>query len=325
MYTILGASGHTGGIITEKLLAQGQKVRAVGRDRMRLAGATQRGAEAFIADAIDANTLAEAFSGAQAVYVLNPPNPGDADVRAYQERVNTAVATAIEKSGVGYAVLLSSVGADKPDRTGPVVALHNLEKKLSAISGLNALFLRAGYFMENLLAQVGVIQAMGTIAGPLRADLPLPLIATRDIGNAAADALLKLDFKGASARELLGPRDVSYAEIAKVVGAAIGKPGLGYMQAPAMMLKPALMRMGMSGSMVDLLLEMSEALNTGYMNPLEARSAGNATPTTLETWVAEVFVPAFRGRRRRLRGGCLPDVVVAVVLAYGDGDAEEVG
>jgi uncharacterized protein YbjT (DUF2867 family) len=296
MYTILGASGNTGGIITEKLLAQGQKVRAVGRDRTRLAGATQRGAEAFIADAIDANTLAEAFSGAQAVYVLNPPNPGDADVRRYQERVNTAVATAIQKSGVRYAVVLSSVGADKADRTGPVVALHNLEKKLSAIDGLNALFLRAGYFMENLLAQVGVIQAMGTIAGPLRADLAVPLIATRDIGNAAADALLKLDFKGATARELLGPRDVSYTEIAKVVGAAIGKPGLGYMQAPAMMLKPALMRMGLSGSMVDLLLEMSEALNNGYMTPLEARSAENSTPTTVETWVAEVFVPAFRGK-----------------------------
>lgn len=296
MYTILGASGHTGGIITEKLLAQGQKVRAVGRDKSKLERFAQKGAEAFIADATDAGALTKAFSGAQAVYVLNPPNPSDPDVRAYQEKVNGAIATAIEKSGVSYAVQLSSVGADKPDRTGPVVGLHNLEKKLSAISGLNALFLRAGYFMENLLPQVAVIQAMGTIAGPLRADLPLPLIATRDIGNAAADALLKLDFKGTTTRELLGPRDVSYAEIARVVGAAIGKPGLGYMQAPAMMLKPAMTRMGMSGDMVELLLEMSEALNTGYMKALEPRSAANATPTTLETFVTEVFVPAFRGK-----------------------------
>ena len=41
-----------------------------------------------------------------------------------------ALAAAIEKSGVKYAVVLSSVGADKPDKTGPVVGLYNLEKKL---------------------------------------------------------------------------------------------------------------------------------------------------------------------------------------------------
>jgi len=51
-----------------------------------------------------------------------------------------------------------------------------------------------GYFMENVLLQVGVIQSFGTVAGPIRPDLPLPMIATRDIGAAVADILLKLDF-----------------------------------------------------------------------------------------------------------------------------------
>ena len=137
---------------------------------------------------------------------------------------------------------------------------------------------------------------MGTMAGPVHADLPLAMIATRDIGSAAAEALLKLDFQGKIARELLGPRDVSYLEIAKAVGAAIDKPNLGYKQAPGFILKPALMQMGMSANMVDLLLEMSESLNSGYMKPLEARSAQNTTPTTVETFIAEVFVPAYRGK-----------------------------
>ena len=51
------------------------------------------------------------------------------------------------------------------------------------------------------------------------------MIATHDISAVAAEALLKLDFEGKRSRELQGPRDVTYLEIAKIVGAAIGKPG----------------------------------------------------------------------------------------------------
>jgi hypothetical protein len=57
-----------------------------------------------------------------------------------------------------------------------------------------------------------------------------------------------------------------------------------------------MMQMGMSSNMVDLLLEMSDALNTGHMKSQEPRSARNTTATTLETFVAEVFAPAFRGK-----------------------------
>ena len=85
-------------------------------------------------------------------------------------------------------------------------------------------------------------------------------------------------------------------EAAKIIGAAIGKPDLTYRQPPNAMLKPAMMQIGMSSSMVDLLLEMCDALNTGYMKSRETRSPSNTTPTTLETFVAEVFVPAYRGK-----------------------------
>jgi hypothetical protein len=193
-------------------------------------------------------------------------------------------------------VALSSIGADKPDQTGPVLGLHDLEQKLNGISGLNALYLRAGYFMENILPQVGVIQSAGIMGGPLRPDLAVSMIATRDIGAAAADALLKLNFAGKEARELLGPRSVTYMEVAKIVGWTIGKSELPYVQVPGEQLKPMLVQMGFSANMADLLLEMSEALNVGYMTALEPRSAANTTPTTLETFVAEVFVPAYRGK-----------------------------
>lgn len=296
MYAIVGASGNTGKVVAEKLLAHGEKVRVIGRDTTRLQGLVQKGAEAFVAYAADAAALTQAFSGGKAVYLMIPPSPGNPNVREEQERVSDALVAAVKNAGVEFAVLLSSVGADKPERTGPVIGLHKFEEKLNAIAGLKAVYLRAGYFMENLLPQVGIIQNFGMMGGPLRSDLKVAMIAAQDIGAAAAEALLKLDFSGQQARELLGQRDVSYQEVASIIGKAIGKPGLAYMQLGPAQLKPALAQIGMSPNMADLLLEMADALNAGYMAPLEARSAQNTTPTSIETFVAEQFVPRFAGK-----------------------------
>ena len=297
MYVVTGATGNTGSVVAEKLLESGEKVRVIGRDAKRLDRFMQNGAEAFVADATDAGALTKAFSGAKAAYAMIPPNIGAPNVRAYQEKVSDALVSAIVKNGLKHAVVLSSFGADKPEKTGPVVGLHSLEEKLNGIPGLNALYLRAGYFMENILSQVGVIKSFGDMAGPVKGDLPLPMIATRDIGAVAAHALLKLDFDGKRARELQGAGDVTYVEIARIVGAAIGKPDLAYKQVPAEQLKPALLQLGMSSSMADLLLEMADALNSGYMRTLEPRSSRNTTPTSLEIFIREVFVPAYQGTK----------------------------
>jgi uncharacterized protein YbjT (DUF2867 family) len=299
MYVVIGATGHTGSIVAERLLAKREKVRAVGRDPRKLDRLKQQGAEAFIGDVTDANAMARAFSGAEAGYLMVPPNMSSPNVLAHTERVNDALAGALEKNGVRYAVALSSIGADKADKTGPVVGLRSLEQKLEAVPGLNAIFLRAGYFMENILPQVGIIQQLGKMVGPVRSDLALPMIATRDIGAAAGELLARRDFQGRQRRELHGARDITYAQVAKVIGAAIGKPDLAYQQLPAAQIKPALTQMGMSPNMADLLVEMSDALNSGHMRALEPRSAQNTTPTTIETFIAEVFVPAYRAKAAR--------------------------
>jgi uncharacterized protein YbjT (DUF2867 family) len=296
MYAISGATGNTGSVIATRLLARGKKVRVIGRDARRLGDFVRKGAEAFVADVTDAEALTKAFTGAEAVYAMIPPNLGTSDTSAYQERVSDAMAAAITKAGVGHVALLSSVGADKPQKTGPVVGLHNFEQKLDRIAGLNALYVRAGYFMQNTLAQIGVIQNFGLLGGPLRADLPVAMIAARDIGEWTAEELLRLDFSGKQSRELLGQRDLTYKEVASVIGQAIGRPTLSYSQFPPALVKPALLQAGMSSNMSDLILEMSEALNSGYMAPLEARSARNTTPTTFEAFVAEEFVPRLKGK-----------------------------
>lgn len=296
MYAIVGATGNTGKVIAETLLGKGRKVRAIGRDASRLANLTQKGAEAFVADATDAGALTRAFTGAEAVYVMVPPNISAADVSGYQGSVSDAAAAAIEKAGVSHAVLLSSIGADKPSGTGPILGLHHFETKLNAIGGLNVLCLRAGYFMENILPQTQVIKMLNMMGGPVSPDRAVPMIATRDIGSGAAEALLSLNFKGKQTRELLGRRDVTYREAASLIGPAIGKPELTYVQMPDAQLRPALMQMGMSASMTDLLLEMSAAINSGHVAALEKRTAENTTPTSIEQFISSVFVPLYSGK-----------------------------
>lgn len=296
MYVVTGATGNTGSVVAKQLLAHGQKVRVLGRSAERLQPLANLGAEPFVADITDSATLVRAFTGAQAAYAMIPPDIGNPDPRGYQERVSDSVASALEKTGIKHAVVLSSVGADKPEKTGPVVGLHNLEQKLNRISGLNALYLRAAYFMENTLSQVGIIQGLGKTAGPVRGDLKLPMIATSDIGAFAADALLKLSFSGKATRELLGQRDLDYNELTSTLGKAINKSDLKYVQLPDEQIRPALLQMGMSPKMADLLLEMTAALNSGHMRALEKRSPENTTPTPYEAFVEEEFTPAYRAR-----------------------------
>jgi uncharacterized protein YbjT (DUF2867 family) len=298
MYIVTGATGNTGSVVAGQLLARGQKVRVIGRSADRLQALASKGAEPFVADLTDAAALIKAFTGAQGVYVVIPPNARSNDFRAEQGRITDAFVQALERARVKQAVTLSSIGADKPAGTGPIAGLHELEEKINRVGELNVLHLRAAYFMENTLAQAGIIHALGKTAGPLRPEVKVPMIATRDVGVAAAQALLAADFRGHETRELLGPRDLSYNDVTAIIGKAIGKPDLSYVQLPDEQLRPALQQMGLSANVAGLILEMSAAINAGHVRALEPRSPRNTTSTTYEEFVAEQLVPAYKGEGR---------------------------
>ncbi|HEY6251079.1 MAG TPA: NAD(P)H-binding protein [Candidatus Angelobacter sp.] len=298
MYVITGATGNTGKAAAERLLAQKQKVRVIGRSADRLQPLVAQGAEPFLTEITDVAALTQAFTGATGVYVMVPPDLASQDFHAQQNRVGDALTQALKQAGVKYAVLLSSIGADKTDRTGPVVGLHEFEEKLNQIDGLNVVHLRAGYFMTNTMGQAGIIRAFGKAAGPVNAGVKLPLIAPADIGVAAADLLLKKNFSGKQTRELLGHRDVDYNEITAIIGKAINKADLEYVRLPDEQVRPVLLQLGMSGNVADLLLELSTGLNSGHIRALEPRSAQNTTPTSFETFVANEFLPLYQGKSK---------------------------
>jgi hypothetical protein len=98
-------------------------------------------------------------------------------------------------------------------------------------------------------------------------------------------------------RYVLGARDVSFGETARVLGASIGRPDLPYVQFSYDDLAGALTSSGLQPKMVQLFVEMNRAINDGLLAPTQARSAENTTPTTLEAWSGE-FAAAFAGSAR---------------------------
>ena len=296
MYVVLGATGHTGSIIATSLLLKGEQVRVVGRDASRLERFVRKGAEAFTANVSDVAALTAAFSGARAAYLLLPPSMTSPDYRADQERESDAIAKAVRDSGLHYAVFLSSFGAHVPEGTGPIAGLHSAEQKLNAISALNVLHLRAAYFMENDLSAIGMIRDMGIFGHALLPDLKIPMIATRDIGDYAAERLLKLDFAGKQTQELLGERDISTSEATSIIARGVGKPDLRYIQFPYEQVLQVLLQMGIQPKTADLFIEMYKAINESVVAAQEPRSAENTTPTSFEKFVQDVFAPAYQGK-----------------------------
>jgi uncharacterized protein YbjT (DUF2867 family) len=292
VHVILGATGNTGSIAADFLLSKGRKVRVVGRDAGRLQRFVSKGAEAFTADLSDAAALAKAFSGARAAYLMLPP----ISTREDQERETDAISKAAKESGLRYAVHLSSYGAHAPEGTGPIAGLHSSEQKLNAISSLNVLHLRPGYFMENNLAAIEMIQGMGKFAHALLPDLKIPMIATRDVGAYAGQRLLALDFSGKQTRELLGERDLTMTEATAVIARGIGKPNVRYVQFTYDQVEQALTQSGFPPKKAAVYIEMFKAINAGVIAARERRVPENSTPTSFEKFVEDVFAPAYHGK-----------------------------
>jgi uncharacterized protein YbjT (DUF2867 family) len=294
MYVVLGATGNTGSVTAKTLLARGENVRAVGRDAYKLRQLTELGAQSVTADASDVAALTKIFAGATATYVLLPPRAKDPELLASGEKMSTAITEAIRAAGISHVVLLSSIGAQHANKTGPIQALHTFEEKLKRVPNLNVISLRPGPFMENFLLLIPLVHSMGFLVGGIDSDLKMPFTATRDIALVAVEALQKRDFTGFSTRELHGQRDLSHDEAAKAIGGAIGKPKLSYKHFPAFLIEQGMKQMGIPGKTASLMSEMNEAANNGRLKPLEPRSEKNTTPTAIEDWAREVFAPAYR-------------------------------
>ncbi len=282
MYVITGATGNIGHRVVTQLLASGEKVRAIGRNQKKLQPLVNKGAEGILGDLNDTNMLAQAFAGAKAVFTMIPPSYTAENFRAYQNEMGDAMIAALTKAQVKYVANLSSLGAHLNENTGPILGLHDFEQRLNKIPGINVVHLRPTYFMENLLPNIDLIKNRSINGTTLKPDLKFPAIATQDVAKVAVKYLKELDFVGICEHELLGQRDISMNEITKIIGEAIGKPDLQYVQFPSEDAHQAMVQMGLSEDAARNMVELEQAMNNGTVIADAARSPEKTTNTSFE-------------------------------------------
>jgi uncharacterized protein YbjT (DUF2867 family) len=287
MYIITGATGKVGSKLADMLLEKGKPVRVIGRSHDRLMPFVSRGAEPFVGDMGDTEFLIKAFKGGTALFSMIPPNLTAENVRAHYSTMSKSTEKALRESGIKYVVSLSSIGANLPRKTGPIVGLHDHEERLNKIRGLNVIHLRASYFMENLMVYMAMIHSRGMFGSAIRADLPMFMIASRDIARAAAGLLMDLNFKGKSFRYLLGERDITMAEMARILGREIGMPELRYEQFSYADMEKAMVDMGLSPDIARAFAEMSRGLNEGIITKGTRRTPERTTETSFEEFARE--------------------------------------
>ncbi len=290
MIVITAATGNIGSKLTEILLSKGKKLRVVGRDAKKLE--KFKGAEPFAGNAANADEMTKAFTGAESVFMLIPPKYDAEDIRVHYKQVGEAYVQAVRNSGVKEIVFLSSIGAHTDKNNGPIAALHDQEQRLNALKDVKTLHLRPGYFMENLFWGIPVIKQSGINGSALKGNVPLNMIATRDIAQYAAVRLMT-GIDRTTSQELLGERDVTLETATELIGKEIGKPDLKYVQFSYEDAEKAMIGMGMGKTTAKIMNEMNKGFNEGLVKPTERRTKDNTTLTSIEAF-AKIFAEVYK-------------------------------
>jgi uncharacterized protein YbjT (DUF2867 family) len=217
---IAGATGNIGGVAAAHLLAHGHSVRLPVRNANKAERFRQLGAEIAEGDMEDADFLKRTFEGAEALFWLTPPNFGSEDLRAWHHRISQNAAAAVRTAGIQHVVNLSGLGTGKPGARGLLRNLHEIEQIVEG-SGAAVTHLRPGWFMENLDPYLAAMREQGQLPVALPPDMPLPLIATTDIGTYAAEVLESRKAHGVV--NLVGPELLNGTEIAEVFSHVLGR------------------------------------------------------------------------------------------------------
>jgi uncharacterized protein YbjT (DUF2867 family) len=284
-------TGHVGSTVADFLLDFGGdvQVRLLGRRADRLAEFIKRGADTVIGSQDDLEYLSEATQGVDALFWATPPGYGSDNVRAFQNRLATAGAKAVQINQVPRVVNLSSIGADLESGAGPVSGLHDIEGLFNETSR-NVLHLRPGFFFENLLWQVDSMRRWGRISLPISPSARYPMLATRDIGRVAATRLASRGWNGHIVQELHGPVDLNFREVAEILAEALGRK-IVYVKCDRKEMRDMMLKNAVSENATDLMLELYDAVEEGRMRITQPRSPETTTSTTLAEFAREVISP----------------------------------
>jgi uncharacterized protein YbjT (DUF2867 family) len=278
---VVGATGSVGRTVSSKLQSQGHEVRPIARR----AGVSLD----------DAVALNRSFAGVDAAFLMIPFDLQAADLHRREADIGLKLANAVSEAGVRRVVLLSGLSAHLGrNAVGSALGAAMMEERLDGLDIPELVHLRGGFFMENLLQGIGQIAATGTFGWAFAPDRPMPMVAAMDVGMRAAELLVQGSSPGPRVQELQGPRDYTLAEAVRILGAAIGRPEIRYVQLPFAEARKGMISDGLSFSFADAVMKTARSFNEGQVWAKEERTPRNTTETPLERFAQEVFAQAYR-------------------------------
>jgi len=288
MIVITTPTGNIGSQVLKDLLSKSEPIRVIVRNPDRLAPEARKRAEVVVGSHGDGAVVTTAFQDADSVFWVVPPDPRAASVDAAYVGFARPAVTALRQQRVKRVVGVSALGRGTPWATHAGLATASLAMDdLIASSGVSYRALTMPSFMDNLLRQVESITKNGVFSLPIDADRKLPSAATSDVARVAARLLLDHSWTGVASVPVLGPEDLSYSDMARVLSEVLGRP-VRFERISNDAFKTRLMGRGMSDAMAQGNVDMWIAKNNGIDNAVK-RTPESSTPTTFRDWASLVL------------------------------------
>jgi len=283
-------TGQIGRQVLDRVVASNEPVRVIAREPERIPAQLRQRIEIVEGSHGDADVVGRAFAGAETVFWLVPPDPRATSVDAAYVDFTRPACAAFRQQGVRRVVGISALGRGTPwaDKAGLVTASHRMDDLLAG-SGVSYRAVTNPSFMDNLLRQIEPIKTQGVFSLPIDGDLRQPSACTRDIAATAARLLLDRAWTGVASVPVLGPEDLSYNDMARIMSEVLGRP-IRFQRISTAAYKARLMTRGMSDAMAQTNVDMWVGYDYG-MDTAGPRTPENTTPTTFREWCAEVLEP----------------------------------
>ncbi|AZB31825.1 NmrA family NAD(P)-binding protein [Chryseobacterium balustinum] len=260
---ITGSLGNVAKPLVQQLIGEGHDITVISSNETKKDEIEALGAKAAIGSIADLDFLVKTFEGADAAFLMTPPNMGGINIVENTINAGKNYAESIKQTGLKRVVMLSSIGAESPVENGPIKGLHFIEKFYNELENISVTFLRAGYFYLNFFNDIPLIKNAGIIGANFPQDAKVPLVHPKDIAKAAAEELVK-NVEGKNVKYIVSDERKA-SEFAQVFGNAIGKPELPWVEFKDEDSLNGMLQAGLPQEMAELYTEMGRGIRTGVV------------------------------------------------------------
>ncbi|SFF02732.1 Uncharacterized conserved protein YbjT, contains NAD(P)-binding and DUF2867 domains [Chitinophaga sp. CF118] len=262
--TLTGSIGNISKPLAKLLISNGHQVTIISSNQDKTAEIEALGAKAVIGSITDVAFLTTAFSGADVVYTMIPPNFGvTGSYREYMGSIGKNYAEAIRKSGVKRVVNLSSMGARKALEIETFAGAYDVENILNALEGVSVKQICAPYFYFNFYNNIGMIKNQGFLGANYASNTRMLMVHPEDISTAIAEEIQQ-PFNGNSVRYVVSDERTP-GEVATILGTAIGKPELPWIQFSDEQALGGMMQGGIPEGIASIFIKTGTMLSSGKL------------------------------------------------------------